>query len=178
MADYLVTGAAGFIGSAIARRLLSEGNRVVTIDNFSTGIRKNIPEGCILVEGNDYDSEVIEELKDWRFEAIIHMAGQSSGEISFEKPVYDLQTNTQSTLMLLDYAQKTNVKKFIYASSMSVYGDQNPALVNEETVPAPKSFYAVGKLASERYMYIFSYVWHFLYSSQIFQRIWNWTKYG
>ena len=98
----------------------------------------------------------IRRLHNEHFDAIIHIAGQSSGEISFEDPVYDLQTNTQSTLMLLKYARESGCRKFIYASSMSVYGDAMPALVSEATVPVPKSFYAVGKLASENYMRIYS----------------------
>lgn len=152
----MVTGAAGFIGSAIAQRLIQSGNDVVTIDNLSTGIRSNIPNGCIFISGNDYDEVILKQLEPYRFDAILHIAGQSSGEISFEDPVYDLQTNTQSTLLLLDIAIKTGCNKFIYASSMSVYGNPTPDFVTETSPTIPKSFYAVGKLASENYMRIFS----------------------
>lgn len=155
--NYLITGAAGFIGSAITRQILKWGvNTCVTIDNLSTGIKENIPDGCRFIYGNTYDEDVLKQLDDEHFDAIIHIAGQSSGEISFDDPVYDLQTNTQSTIMLLKYALRTGCKKFIYASSMSVYGDHNPPLVDEATVTIPKSFYAVGKLASENYMRIYS----------------------
>ncbi len=154
--SYLVTGAAGFIGSAVAEKLINQGNQVVTIDNLSTGKESNIPHGCEFICGNDYDMDIIDALDKYNFSAIIHIAGQSSGEVSFEHPVYDLQTNTQSTLMLLDYAKRKGIKKFIYASSMSVYGDSDIEFVDEETVPCPKSFYAVGKLASEHYMRIYS----------------------
>lgn len=154
--NYLVTGAAGFIGSAIARVLISEGNTCTTIDNLSTGSIDNIPGGCQFIEGDVADPLVIESLYNQKYEAIIHIAGQSSGEISFDNPIYDLQTNTQSTLLLLKLARKIGCKKFIYASSMSVYGDHIPPMCSEETMTVPKSFYAVGKMASEQYMRIFS----------------------
>lgn len=156
MGNYLVTGAAGFIGSAIAKKLIEENNTVVTIDNFSTGFKRNVPKKVEIIEGNDFDEIVLNKLNGRKFDAIIHIAGQSSGEISFEKPVYDLQTNAQSTLMLLNYARKTGCKNFIFASSMSVYGDHEEKQVDETSYTVPKSFYAVGKLASENYMRIFS----------------------
>jgi UDP-glucose 4-epimerase len=155
MKNYLVTGA-GFIGAALAKKLISEGHAVYTIDNLSTGFVENIPKGVVFIEGDVQDTQVISQLNHIKMDAIFHIAGQSSGEISFENPVYDLQTNTQSTLMLLEYAKRSACKKFIYASTMSVYGDQDVLPVTEEHVPNPKSFYAVGKLASENYLKIYS----------------------
>lgn len=154
--NYLVTGAAGFVGGVVAKRLLSQGHSVTTIDNLSTGRIENLPAGINFIKGDDYDRAVLDRIAGVRFDAMIHIAGQSSGEISFEIPEYDLKTNTLSTLLLLKMALSTGCKKFIYTSSMSVYGDAEPELVSEETAPAPKSFYAVGKLASENYMRIFS----------------------
>lgn len=153
---YLVTGAAGFIGGGIAQRLIDEGHEVVTIDNLSTGIRERVPEKCKFIEGDVSEPSVIAELDNERFDAILHIAGQSSGEVSFDDPIYDLHTNTQSTILLLKYAAETGCKKFIYASSMSVYGEQDPPLCSETTGTIPKSFYAVGKLASENYMRIYA----------------------
>lgn len=156
MKTILVTGAAGFIGSFVARALLQQENKVVTIDNLSTGRREFIPTGCVFLEGNDFDESIIRQLDAYHFDSIIHIAGQSSGEVSFEKPIYDLQTNAQSTLMLLNYAKNAGCKEFIFASSMATYGDQMEPLVSEQTLATPKSFYAVGKLASENYMRIYS----------------------
>lgn len=154
--NYLLTGAAGFIGSAICRRLLERGDSVIVIDNLSTGKIENIPQGVRFIRGNDYEPSVLNQLNDERFDAIIHIAGQSSGEVSFDNPVYDLQTNTQSTLMLLSYAREHDCRKFIFASSMAVYGDAKDGYCREDMAPLPKSFYAVGKLASENYMRIYS----------------------
>ena len=154
--NYLVTGAAGFIGGAVAQKLVSDGHDVVTIDNLSTGYKEHIPAGVDFIEGSCSDQNVIDKLKGDHFDAILHIAGQSSGEISFEDPVYDLQTNALSTVMLLKYARDTGCKKFVYASTMSVYGDHNPPECREETEHIPKSFYAVGKIASEHYMRIYA----------------------
>lgn len=154
--NYLVTGAAGFIGAAIVERLQQQGNSCTTIDNLFTGDKAHVPQGCRFIEGDVANAAVIESLKNEKFDAIIHIAGQSSGEVSFDNPVYDLQTNTQSTLLLLKLARETGCKKFVYASSMSTYGDHIPPVCPEDTTLTPKSFYAVGKLASEHYMRIFS----------------------
>ncbi len=156
MGDYLVTGAAGFIGAAIARRLIDEGHRVWTIDNLSTGFEGNIPSGVVFVRGDCQDPAVIARLNGTRFDAIVHMAGQSSGEVSFDNPVYDLRTNTESTLLLIRYGLETGSRRFVYASSMSVYGAVDDRPISENRKPVPLSFYGVGKLASEHYLRIYA----------------------
>ena len=155
MGKYLVTGAAGFIGSALAKSLIEEGSEVVTIDNLSTGFRSNIPDGVVFLEGDCQDQKILDQLHSNKFDAIYHIAGQSSGEISFDDPVYDLQTNTQSTLQLLQLCRQTDCKKVIYASSMSVYGQVPDEPIDETWKARPQSFYGVGKLASEHYLRIF-----------------------
>lgn len=153
---YLVTGAAGFIGSALAQKIIDNGHNVVTVDNLSTGIESNIPSGVDFIKGDCQSVEIINKLKNYKFDAIFHIAGQSSGEISFENPVYDLQSNTQSTLLLLKLCMEIGCVNFIYASTMSVYGDHDKLPVSENDRCNPKSFYAVGKLASEKYLKIYS----------------------
>lgn len=155
MGTFLVTGAAGFIGSCLAQKLIKEDNKVVTIDNLSTGFKDAIPDGVVFYEGNCYDNSIMEKLESYSFDAIFHIAGQSSGEVSFEDPVYDLKSNTQSTLQLLKLALKIKCKKFIYASTMSVYGVQPDRPISERDEAKPVSMYAVGKLASEHYLRIF-----------------------
>lgn len=156
MANYLVTGAAGFIGANIAYKLLKQGHKVCTIDNLSTGYVESIPEQCCFIHGDISDIQSINKLNNEKFDAILHIAGQSSGEVSFENPVYDINSNAVSTLRLLDFAIKTNCKRFIYASSMSVYGQQvSKEQYSELDKTTPNSFYAVGKLASEHYLRIY-----------------------
>ena len=139
LVNILVTGAAGFIGSALASNLSRINYDVVTIDNLSTGYEDNIPSSVEFIRGDCHDPAVIAQLGKQKFDAIIHIAGQSSGEMSFDDPTYDLQTNTQSTLMLLDYATKTGCSKFIYASSMSVYGNSKEQPVHENMSLHPTS---------------------------------------
>ncbi|MGC6413876.1 MAG: NAD-dependent epimerase/dehydratase family protein [Bacteroidia bacterium] len=152
----LVTGAAGFIGSALANVLNKNGYKTITIDDLSSGNRENIPRDTLFIHGNCADENVVSSLTKYPISTIIHLAGQSSGEVSFYDPISDQKSNTTSTILLLRYAKEKGIKKFIYASSMSVYGDHVRLPVHEEMATVPNSFYAVGKLASENYLRLFS----------------------
>ena len=152
----LVTGAAGFIGSCVANKLIELGHNVITIDNLSTGFETNLHDKIIFFKGDVSDEDILESVFKHKITGILHIAGQSSGEVSFDNPVYDLSSNTQSTLKLLQYAIKVKCKKFVFASTMSVYGEQLVDFVDEGNVANPVSFYSVGKLASEHYMKIYS----------------------
>ena len=157
-ATTLVTGVAGFIGAAVAEKLLEEGNRVIGIDSFHTGYRENVPEGVEFIEGDLRLAETLEPLEGRRIDCIMHIAGQSGGEPSYDDPVFDLQANAQSTLLLLLLARKMGCRRFIYASSVSVYGNQPAGAhgLDEDICPAPQSLYGVGKLASEHYMRLYA----------------------
>ncbi len=155
MQNYLITGGAGFIGSKLAKTLVDLGKKVTVIDNLSTGFLENIPDGAEFIEGNCEDQSTIKQLNRRRFDVIYHIAGQSSGEVSYDNPVLDMQANVQSTLVLLKYAVDHSCPILIYASSMSVYGDPKSLPVKETDTPEPKSFYAVGKHASENYLRIY-----------------------
>lgn len=155
MSTYLVTGAAGFIGAAIAKGLNNNGHRVITIDNLSTGFDENIPAGVEFFKANCQDTEIYKKIPQLNYEAIFHIAGQSSGEISFDNPAYDLQTNTESTLHLLKFALSNGCHRFIYASTMSVYGIKPDRPISEKEETRPESFYGVGKIASEHYLRLY-----------------------
>ena len=153
----LVTGVAGFIGSKVAECLIKDGYNVVGIDNLSTGKLSVVPAEVFFIESDACANDLQEKLDPFHFDAILHIAGQSSAEVSYSDPVYDLKSNVESTLFLLNYAVIKNIKNFVYASSATVYGAQaNPILLSEEVTPDPISFYAVGKLASERYLKLFT----------------------
>lgn len=149
----LVTGGAGFVGSCLVKKLKIE-HEITVMDNLSTGFVDNIPKDVEFVKGDVGSESDVAKLNGRRFDVIYHIAGQSSGEISYDDPVYDLNTNTKSSLLLLKLAEICSCSNFIFISSMSVYGDRldRPVLENDDTLPL--SFYGVGKLASEHYLRI------------------------
>ena len=157
MKNILLTGVAGFIGSKIAQSLLKDGHSVTGIDNLQTGYADNVPDAVDFVLGDCADLAIFQDelLSRKKFDTIIHFAGQSSGEISFDDPIRDLNDNCISTLNLLQFARKSSCTSFILASSMSVYGNAGSELVAETHVTKPLSMYAVGKLASEHYLRIY-----------------------
>ena len=155
MKNYLVTGGAGFIGSCLIRRLLKNGHKVTTIDNLTTGFKSNVPRNTNFIRGNCGDPKIYKKIANVKFDAIFHIAGQSSGEISFDDPVYDINANTTSTILLLKYALKSGCKRFIFASTMSVYGSKPDKPVKEISSTVPESFYGNSKLASENYLKIY-----------------------
>jgi len=153
----LLTGGAGFIGSKLSRKLIELGRNVIILDNLSTGKIENIPEGSAFIMGDTFNKEIVGKIfESYSIESVFHIAGQSSGEVSFENPIYDLESNTLSTLLLLEACKTHDCKSFIFASTMSIYGDSVNELVDENEASNPKSFYAIGKYASEQYMKIYS----------------------
>ena len=155
MKNVLITGGAGFIGSKICKKFIDNDYNVYTIDNLSTGQIHNIPKKVNFINGNCQDKSIFTKLQNLKFEAIFHIAGQSSGEISFDDPLVDLESNTSSTINLLKFSKQINCRHFYYASSMSVYGNKNAATKESETLN-PNSFYGIGKLASEKYLELYS----------------------
>ena len=150
----LITGVGGFIGSHVASRFLQEGYAVVGVDDFSNGRIENVPSGIDLIEGDLAQPSTIAKIPgDCR--KILHLAGQSSGEISFDDPVADLEKNTVSTLNLIRYGIENSVERLVYASAMSVYGAVDDAPIGESRFCRPLSCYGVGKYASEEYLRVY-----------------------
>jgi nucleoside-diphosphate-sugar epimerase len=154
---YLVTGGAGFIGSHIVEKLVPAGEKVRVLDNFSSGRRenlKNLLDKIELVEGDIRDFwTVIKAVEGADF--ILHQAALTSVQRSIKNPLTTNEVNINGTLNLLEAAKIHQVKRFIYASSSSVYGD-TPTLPKVETMcPNPISPYAISKLAGEEYCQVF-----------------------
>jgi len=158
---YLVTGGAGFIGSHIVERLLKDGKQVRVIDNFVTGKRENL-NGHIakleLVEGDILDLELVRKAVEG-IEVIFHQAALRSVPLSVDNPLATNEVNTQGTLNILLAARDSGVKRVVYASSSSVYGDSPRLPKTEDQATAPISPYAVSKLAGENYCSVFTKVY-------------------
>jgi UDP-glucose 4-epimerase len=148
----LVTGGAGFIGSALARALLARGAGVVVVDNLSTGKRENIPQGAEFLQLDLSDPGFVAQLPRAQFDAVCHLAAQSSGELSGADPLYDVRTNALATLLLSRWCTGNAIRRFLYASSMAIYGNPQQLPVGESQPCVPMSFYGISKWASENYL--------------------------
>jgi UDP-glucose 4-epimerase len=158
VAIYLVTGGAGFIGSHLAEALVRSGHRVRILDNFATGARANLAAwaGSVeLLEGDLRDPAIVEQAVRG-MEVVFHQAALPSVARSLEDPVTAHAVNATGTLTLLLAARRAGVRRVVYASSSSVYGD-SPTLPKREEMPTqPKSPYAVSKVAGEQYCQVFA----------------------
>jgi UDP-glucose 4-epimerase len=148
----LLTGGAGFIGSALAHALVRRGDSVVVVDNLSTGRKENVPLQAEFIELDLSDADFVARLPGTRFDAVCHLAAQSSGELSGQDPLYDVQTNAVSTLLLSRWCTRQRIPRFLYASSMAIYGNPAALPVDESSACQPLSFYGISKWTSEGYL--------------------------
>jgi nucleoside-diphosphate-sugar epimerase len=154
MATYLVTGAAGFIGSTLARELLAQGEKVRGFDNFSTGKRENLADIIDQIELHEADLLNLDALHQAcrGVDYVLHEAAIPSVPRSVKDPLGNNRANVDGTLNLLVAARDAKVKRVIYAASSSAYGDTPTLPKREDMSPNPISPYATAKLASEYYM--------------------------
>lgn len=155
MVKVLVTGNAGFIGSHLTDELIKRGFEVYGIDNLSTGKRENINPKCKFVKIDlcDYDrlDNFITQIKP---KYVFHFAALARIQPSIADPLRWNDNNVNATLNLLWSCKKNNVKKVVFSSSSSVYGDNEPPFV-ETMLPDPKSPYALSKYLCERWCKLF-----------------------
>jgi len=166
----LITGAAGFIGSHLSERLLNDGLMVVGLDNFDDFYdpqikHRNISE-CLknknfqLVEADIRDSTAMDKAISGGVEIIVHLAARAGVRPSIEKPLLYADVNVNGTMVLLEAAKKHKIKKFIFGSSSSVYGNNKKVPFSEgDSVDFPISPYAATKKAGE----LICHTYHHLY---------------
>src|SRR3989338_8561175 len=158
MAHYLVTGGAGFIGSNIVEELVKRGEKVRVLDNFITGKMENLKsflDKIELIEGDIRDREVLKKALNG-IDFVLHQAALRSVPKSVENPFLTNDINVFGTLNLLMAAKEAKVKRLVYASSSSAYGDAKRFPQKETDLPVPISPYAVSKLAGENYCVVFA----------------------
>jgi UDP-glucose 4-epimerase len=159
MKKYVVTGGAGFIGSALVRGLLTQGNgRVTVIDNLSTGFAHNLQEvrqqiSFCEADIRDFDA-VAKAVRD--ADTVFHEAAIPSVPRSIKDPVPSHDVNINGTFNVLRAAAENGVRRVVYAASSSAYGDTEVLPKVETMLPRPKSPYAMQKLAGEHYCSVFA----------------------
>mgnify|MGYP006297875237 CR=1 FL=1 len=156
-ASWLVTGCAGFIGAHLAARLLALGQRVVGLDNFATGHRRNIERvrreaaaagDFRFVEGDIRDLSVCRGATDG-VDYVFHQAALGSVPRSLEDPLTPNAVNVDGSLNVLVAARDAGVRRVVYAASSSTYGDHPGLPKVEDVIGAPLPPYAVSKIANE-----------------------------
>ncbi|MDT5200471.1 MAG: UDP-glucose 4-epimerase, partial [Mycobacterium sp.] len=161
----LVTGAAGFIGSTLVDRLLSDGHSVVGLDNYASGRATNLEHladnpAFVFVEADIVAADLRAILDEHRLEVVFHLAAQIDVRHSVADPQFDASVNVIGTVRLAEAARSTGVRKIVHTSSGgSIYGTP-PSYPTSEDVPTdPASPYAAGKVAGEIYLNTFRHLY-------------------
>ena len=149
----LVTGGAGFIGSNLVKTLLESGNEVVALDNFITGKRENISafsncKNFYFIEGDIRDADLCRKAVDG-IDYVLHQAALGAIPRSIKDPATTTQINICGFVNMLHAAKDAGVKRFIYASSSSVYGDNKTLPKEEHLIGKPLNPYAITKYTNE-----------------------------
>ncbi len=157
MANYLVTGGGGFIGSNLVRALLDAGHAVRVLDDFSTGKRENltdIQDHIDLIEGDIRDLAICQS-SCADMDVVLHQAALGSVPRSVEDPITSNEVNVDGTVNMLWAAKGAKVRRFVFAASSAAYGESDVLPKREDMLPAPISPYGVTKVTCEQYCRVF-----------------------
>ena len=155
---YLVTGGAGFIGSALVRRIVEEGHEAVVLDDLSTGRKENlagIEGGVTLVEGSITESRLV-AAQAAGVDGIFHLAAVASVQRSLTEPEFSHEVNVTGTLHVLEAARQHGVRRVVLSSSAAVYGEADSFPLTEDEPCRPISPYGLHKLINEGYGRLYS----------------------
>ena len=152
----VITGGCGYVGSKIAQRLLSTGHEILIIENFSTSVEDELKD-CQIVKCDITNPKDLANLKVTGYDALLHLAAQSSGPKSFEIPDIDIKINILGTLNMINWCRDNDIDRIIFASSFVVYGDNpNTEVLSEDEICNPKSIYALSKYTCEQLLKIYA----------------------
>ncbi|MFD5251683.1 UDP-glucose 4-epimerase GalE [Streptomyces bobili] len=147
---WLITGGAGFIGSHVVKAMTDGGERVVVLDDLSTGRAERLPDGVPLEVGTVLDRDTVSRvLREYAVTGVVHIAGKKQVAESVERPLYYYRENVEGLRVLLDAAVEVGVGRFLFSSSAAVYGMPDIGLVTEDTPCVPINPYGETKLAGE-----------------------------
>jgi len=156
MSKYLVTGGAGFIGTNLVKELLAQGHEVVVFDNYAGGKKEErLQAGAKYVEGDIRKPEDLSNVCRNGFDGIFHLAALPRVTFSVENPALTHEANVTGTLNVLIAARDHKIKRVIFSSSSSVYGNQEVYPLKEDFFPLPISPYALHKYIGEHYCRLF-----------------------
>ncbi|MER6347081.1 UDP-glucose 4-epimerase GalE [Streptomyces sp. NPDC001595] len=147
---WLITGGAGYIGAHVARAMAEAGERVVALDDLSTGAPARLPADIPLVRGSSLDGELLKRvLGEHEVTGVVHLAARKQVAESVAQPTRYYAENVGGLATLLDAAAAAGVRRFLFSSSAAVYGNPDVDLITEDTACAPVNPYGETKLAGE-----------------------------
>ncbi|MFF6994648.1 UDP-glucose 4-epimerase GalE [Streptomyces sp. NPDC008313] len=147
---WLITGGAGYIGAHVARAMTEAGERVVALDDLSTGVPDRLPASIPLVQGSSLDGELLKRvLAEHAVTGVVHLAARKQVGESVEQPVRYYQENVGGLATLLEAVAGAGIERFVFSSSAAVYGNPDVDLITEDTPCVPMSPYGETKLAGE-----------------------------
>jgi len=150
MSKSLVTGGAGFLGSHLADELLRRGHDVTVVDDLSGGFRENVPDGARFVKASICDPVAMGDLfTHKKFDCVFHLAAYAAEGLSHFIRRFNYENNLLGSVNLINESVRTGVKRFVFTSSMAVYGSAEPPFI-EDMTPAPEDPYGVAKFAVEQ----------------------------
>ena len=153
----LVTGGCGFIGSHVVDRLINDNFEVIVIDDLSTGKLENLNVEAIFYQGDVSDSNFVNKIfKQHKIKFVIHEATKINTNVLKEMPLIDVKSSINSTIVLAEHSIKYNIKNFIFASSVAVYGRSESLPASEDSLIDPIYSYGISKYTAESYLNYFA----------------------
>lgn len=161
--NILVTGGAGYIGSHTVRALIKAGHKPVIVDNFSRGHKAAVPQGIPCIEMDIADPNIVDLMKDYAIEGIMHFAAHSQVGESMVNPAIYYENNVVGSWKLIESARQAGVKHFVFSSTAAVYGEPEEVPIREDAALNPTNVYGRTKLMIEQTLQDYSNIYGMTY---------------